>query len=220
MAASSWSPRITIIRTGSFIIVFASPSGMVIVFFNFPIMLVLIVIAESLIKILLTDKWLPSVPLLQLLCITGATYPIHSLNLSMLNVKGRSDLFLKLEIIKVFLIVGTAIICIPYGVLTLVAGQVVISIVAYFINSYYSGKILKYGVKEQIKDIIPYLGLSVIMMILTWSLKLLITDQVNILMISQIIFALLFYIITAKFFNLDAYKKFVIIIKDNILKMN
>ncbi len=101
---------------------------LMVVFVVTPVLIFLAVLAEPVFVFLFTEKWLPAVPYFQILCMTGILFPLHSYNLSILNVKGRSDLFLKLEVIKKVIIVITIIIAIPFGILALLYGQVIISL--------------------------------------------------------------------------------------------
>ena len=133
-----------------------------VVFVVTPVMVSLGILAEPIFRFLFTEKWLPAVPYFQILCITGILYPLHAYNLGVVNVKGRSDLFLKLEIAKKILITITLLITIPFGIMALLYGQVFISIVAFFINSHYSGKFLNYPAYRQIFDIAPIILLSVL----------------------------------------------------------
>src|SRR5690606_25748768 len=121
-----------------------------VIFIIAPVLCLMVVTAEPLIRFLLTEKWLPAVPYFQVLAIGGILYPIHSYNLNVLKVKGRSDLFLKLEIWKKVLIVATLLITYRFGIIGIVWGQVLNSVVAFFINTYYTGKIIHYGSWEQI----------------------------------------------------------------------
>lgn len=187
-------------------------------FINFPLMLGLIVVADPLIRVLLTEKWLPAVPYFQLLCIVGFLYPIQSLNLNIIKVKGRSDLFLKLEIIKKIIIALAIVICLQFGILALIIGQVITSFVAYFINSYYSGRFIDYGIKEQITDILPYLSMAIFMAIATWSVGFLFGNQHILKLLVQIIFAIGIYSTLSKILKLDAFKEAVVIFRINILK--
>ncbi len=131
-------------------------------FIIFPLMMLLCGLSESLIKILLTDKWLPSVPLLQVLCFSFMFYPIHAINLNLLQVKGRSDLFLRLEIIKKTVITIVLFATAPFGVLIMCYGIIFTSVLALIINTYYTGELIKIGFFTQIKDILPVLILSFI----------------------------------------------------------
>lgn len=125
-----------------------------------PILTFMAVLAEPLFRFLFTEKWLPAVPYFQVLCLTGILYPIHSYNLNVLKVKGRSDLFLKLEVIKKIIIVLTIVVSIQFGIMGLIWGQVFTSGLAFFINTYYTGKFIRYGAWQQFVDIIPVLALS------------------------------------------------------------
>lgn len=118
-----------------------------------PLMLLLIVIAEDLFLLLLGDKWLPSVPYFQILAIASIFRPIGVYNLNILKVKGKSDMFLKLEIIKKIVGVIAIAVTLPFGILPLVYSLTVTSILFAFLNALYSGKLINYGVSEQIKDI-------------------------------------------------------------------
>lgn len=118
------------------------------------------VLATSLFQFVFGEKWLPAVPYFRILCITGILYPLGVYNLNILNVKGRSDIFLRVELIKkVFVTIGI-IIAIPFGIWALLAFQAVSSLFSYFLNSYYSGRFIQYPIAEQIKDILPTLLLS------------------------------------------------------------
>ena len=124
-----------------------------VVFVVTPVLITLAVLAEPVFRFLFTEKWLPAVPYFQILCVTGILYPLHSYNLDILNVKGRSDLFLKLEVYKKILILIILFITIPMGIIELLVGQVVISFVAFFINAHYTGKFINYSAFKQIIDI-------------------------------------------------------------------
>ena len=120
---------------------------------TFILMIGLAATANKIIHVLIGDSWLPVVPYLQLLCFVGMMYPLQALNLNMLMVKGRSDLFLRLEVIKKILAIPTVVIGIIFGIKIMIAGMIVNSLIAYYVNSYWSGKLIGYSVKEQIADI-------------------------------------------------------------------
>lgn len=122
---------------------------------SFTCLLGLAALAKPLIILLIGEKWLPSVIFLQILCFAAMLYPLHAINLNMLMVKGRSDLFLKLEIIKKVIGIAPVVIGIFYGIEIMLIGSVIISFVAYFLNSYYSAKLIDYSALTQIKDILP-----------------------------------------------------------------
>lgn len=129
----------------------------------FPLMIGLAVCAEPLIVLILTEKWLPAVPFLQIMCITYAFWPIHTANLQAINAIGRSDIFLKLEIVKKVIAILILLLSIPMGIYVMVLLQPVNSLIATFINSYPNKRILKYSFTDQMKDILPSLLLSIVM---------------------------------------------------------
>ena len=139
-----------------------------VVFIMAPLLCLLIVTAEPLIRFLLSEKWLPAVPYFQVLAVAGILYPIHSYNLNILTVKGRSDLFLKLEVWKKLLTVLILVISTQFGIMGIVWGQVMVSVLAFFINTYYSGEILDYGSFQQIADLLPTLILSALVAIIVY----------------------------------------------------
>ena len=192
----------------------------ILVFINFPLMIFLIAVSEPLIRLLLTEKWLPAVPYFRLVCIVGMLRPIQSLNINILKVKGRSGLILRLTIAKL-IIAGIVIsISIQWGVLFLVVGQVVISFIAYYINSYYSGLFINYGLWEQVKDVFPYAIFSSVTGLIIWGVSLF-YDNGNILMlILQLITGIGIYFFLAYIFHLDAFKEAVLIFNEYKKKFN
>src|ERR1035437_7606776 len=100
-------------------------------------------------------------------------YPLHAINLNMLQVKGRSDLFLRLEIIKKCIAVLPVILGVFYGINFMLWGSVFISFVAYFLNSYYSATLINYSTWSQIKDILPTFLVSIFVSACMWSITLL-----------------------------------------------
>lgn len=128
---------------------------------TFMLMLGMSAVSESLIISLIGEKWEPSVIYLQLVCFVGMFYPLHALNLNMLQVQGRSDLFLRLEVIKKIIAVPTILLGIFLGVKVLIISMIGLSIISYYLNSYWSGKIIGYSFIQQIKDIAPAFALAV-----------------------------------------------------------
>lgn len=129
-------------------------------FLIFPMMLILSAVANPLVRILLTDKWSGCVVLLQIICFQMMWYPIHAINLNLLTVKGRSDLFFRLEVLKK--IIGVCIMCItiPNGIIWMVSGGIVSSMIALVINTYYTGKLIHVGYLKQMRDLLPIFGIS------------------------------------------------------------
>lgn len=113
--------------------------------------------ADNLIIVLIGDKWLPSTYYLQLLSIAGLFYPISAINQNIIILKGRTDLFLKLEILKKILIIPTVVIGILAGIKYMLIGIIINKAIAYFINAHWSGSFIDYKLTDQIKDILPIL---------------------------------------------------------------
>ena len=126
-----------------------------VLFWLTPVMALSATLAEPLFRIVLTEKWLPAVPYFQILCFIGLMFPVHSYNLNILKVKGRSDLYLKLEIVKKSLTVIGILIALPYGIFALLWTQVVLNLIAFGINTFFSGKFIGYNLKSQVRDIFP-----------------------------------------------------------------
>ena len=140
---------------------------------SFACMLGLAAVAKPLIILLIGEKWLPAVGFLQIICFSGMLYPLHAINLNILQVKGRSDLFLKLEIIKKIIAVGPLVLGVLFSIEYMLWGSVCTSFIAYFLNSYYSANLINYPTKEQIKDILPTFLVSFVTATAMWSLTLL-----------------------------------------------
>ena len=132
-------------------------------FIIFPLMIGVASLAFPLISTILGNKWAYSAQLLQILCLGMMLYPVHAININLLQVKGRSDLFLKLEICKK--IIGIALLCatFPFGLIPMCWGIVLYSIISLFINTHYTGKLIHIGFFRQIKDLLPTLSYSISM---------------------------------------------------------
>ena len=132
-------------------------------FIVFPLMVGLAAVADPFIMILLTDKWEGSIYLLQIICFSLMWYPVHAINLNILQVVGRADYYLKLEIIK--RIQGILILCVtlPFGIVFMCYGQVLSSLLSLFWNTHYTKKLIGYGYFAQMKDLLPVLIHSLVM---------------------------------------------------------
>ena len=109
---------------------------------------------------LVTDKWAECVPYLQVLCFSLMWFPVHAINLNLLKVKGRSDLFLKLEIIKKIIATIVVVFSVPSGVLGMCVGAIFTSVFCLVVNTYYTGKLIHVGFLRQMLDLTPTLLLS------------------------------------------------------------
>lgn len=133
------------------------------VFLVFPIMIGMAALAHPLVISLVTDKWAECIPYLQIICFSSMWYPVHAINLNLLQVKGRSDLFLRLEIIKKVVITVAIFICVPFGIMGICYGAVCTSLINLAINTYYTGKLINVGFFRQMMDMTPTLLVSLAM---------------------------------------------------------
>lgn len=156
-------------------------------FIVFPMMTGLSAISEPLINVLLTSKWAGCVIYLQIICFAMMWYPIHAINLNLLQVKGRSDLFLRLEIIKKILGVSILCITVPMGLLTMCYGQIFSSIICLIINTHYTGKLINVGFLRQMRDLMPSLINSLIMGLIVYFSLLLVSSMILKLIIGIVI---------------------------------
>lgn len=129
-------------------------------FVIFPIMLMLSALARPLVITMITEKWEHSIIFLQIMCFSMMWYPIHAINLNLLMVKGRSDLFFRLEIIKKITGISILLITLPMGLVPFCYGGIFSSMVALIINTYYTGKLIHIGYIKQMKDLLPIFSLS------------------------------------------------------------
>jgi len=130
----------------------------------FPVMILTSLLARPIIILLLTEKWLPCVVLIQWLCLARMFTPLSAINMNILNAVGRSDLFMKLDFSKLPLLLLTFAITIPISVEAIVIGDFVSTFICFFINAYLPGRMFGYGAWEQIKDW-RYIILSILIMV-------------------------------------------------------
>lgn len=173
---------------------------------TFACMLGLAATAKPVILILIGEKWLVAVKYLQIICFSGMLYPLHAINLNILQVKGRSDLFLKLEIIKKGLAVGPICLGIFLGIEYMLLGSVINSFIAYYLNARYSQGMINYSVLEQVKDILPTFIVSLCVAAVMWSITLLEMNNYLLLLIQCIVGILMAVMIYEKL-NLEEYKE-------------
>ena len=139
---------------------------------SFMLLFGLAAVAESLVVVLIGPQWREAAHYLQILCFSACLYPLHAINLNMLQVQGRSDLFLKLEIVKKIIAVGP-LLGIFIDIDWMLWGSLVTSVIAYFLNARYSGTLIGYPIRAQIKDILPSFGVAAAMAACVWPLSLL-----------------------------------------------
>lgn len=182
----------------------------------FPLMAGLAAVAEPLVKLLLTDKWLPCVPYLQIYCFCFAFYPVHTCNLQAINAMGRSDLNLKLEVIKKsygILALLIAVFCFDSPIAIAMTG-VFTTIISCFVNAHPNKKLINYSYAEQMKDLLPSFAVSLIMGAVVFGIGYLALPNA-ILLVMQVITGVIVYLLVSAVFKLAPY----IMLRDMCLKM-
>lgn len=187
-------------------------------FVLFPVMIGLAALAEPCIVVLITEKWLPSVELLQIICFSLMWYPIHALNLNLLQVKGRSDLFLRLEIIKKVLGVTMLVITLPISVKAMCYGSIIASIIALVINTYYTGKLIQVGFFRQMKDILPSLLLALLMGGSVWAVITFLPLTYVLQLVVGVPMGIIIYLVVAYLFRMHELQSAIEIIRNNLRK--
>lgn len=171
---------------------------------TFCCMLGLAAIAEPMIVTLIGEQWLPAVPLLQIICFMMMLYPLHAINLNMLQVQGRSDLFLKLEILKKIIAVGPLLMGVFMDIYWMLWGSVITGFISYYLNAFYSGRFLNYSIWEQIKDILPSFIVAILMALVVFALSY-INLPPYVLLVIQLLTGVVLVVILCEFTKLDAY---------------
>lgn len=181
-------------------------------FVVFPICVSLGILASPLIEIVLTSRWMSSVPLLQILCVGFALSPIMMINLSILNVKGRSDIYLKTEIIKKIIAILVLLVTLPFGLNWLCWGIVIYNFVDSMISIYYAKKVIRTSFLIQLKGLSLILLSSIIMGIIMWIMIQFIESLWLKVIIGSLV-GLILYIRLAKIFRITEYLIFLDLIK-------
>lgn len=187
---------------------------------NVPIMLGMLVTAESLIVVLFGKQWLPCVPYIQILCLSGILFPLHVLNLNVLMAQGHSNLFFRLEVIKKVtgvVLLGAA--C-SFGIVAIAWSAVLSGVIAFVINAHYSGKLLDYGVFRQTVDLLPCLAGSVLMAACTWFVTLLHIRPHILLLTVQVLTGVIIYVMFCHVLRLSSFVEMVKLVKTNLRTAN
>ena len=131
-------------------------------FVTTPLMFALAGVAHPFIYCLIGPQWDLAASFLPLICISMSLYPLHAINLNMLQVQGRSDLFLKLQIVKNAIAVGPILLGVFLNIYWMLIGTIISGIISFFLNSFYSGKLIGYSSVAQLRDIIPFYGIGLL----------------------------------------------------------
>lgn len=188
----------------------------VVVLLIFPIMLVLAAVARPFVLVLLTEKWLPATPFLQIICLAMTLYPLNAINLNICKVLGRSDIFLRLEIVKKIIALVVVIIAIPWGVLAIASSALLTGMIGFYLNAKYNGELIDYPWLDQLKDIIPTFLLAAVAAGCAWSAGFLPLDSPALLLLSQVAIGAGAYLLLCRFFKLSAYNELLAIARERI----
>ena len=187
-------------------------------FITAPLMLGLAAIAEPIFDLILGREWLPAVPYFQVLSLAAMLFPIHAFNVNVLKVYGRSDLFLKLELIKKSFLALGLILGFQFGVIGLVWSGVIVSFISLLINTYYSSKLINYSTKRQLLDMLPILLLASLTFLLMYYSVYLFIDYSNIIQIAiASLIGITFYLLIHSFFKASPLYALLTLIKNRNL---
>ena len=181
-------------------------------------MFMLAAIAKPLILVLLGPKWIGCVPFIQILCFNYVLYPLHALNINMMTLQGRSDLLLILQILKNVITLIPIAIGIWIGIYWMLLASVLLGVVEYFLNSYYSGKTLNYSSWDQIKDVSPAMIISILVSGIVFSLSFLPISHLAILPMQLVLGAGLI-IVVMNYYKLPEYVELKGIVLEYVKKL-
>lgn len=170
-----------------------------------PMMMGLAFCSDNIVRLVLTEKWMKCVPYLRIFCITYMFWPLHTANLNAINALGRSDWFLRLEIIKKIMGLTVLLLTMWHGVMVMAYSLLLTSVLSQIINSWPNRKLINYSYIEQLQDILPSILISVFMGICV-SLVNIFKLPLLIKLITQIILGVLIYISMSEFLKLESYK--------------
>lgn len=188
-------------------------------FVIFPVMTLLSILSHSFVSVVLTEKWIAVVPLMQWLGFTRMMTPISALNLNILKASGRSDLFLWTDLSKLPLIVLNMIITIPLGIKYVAIGSSIVTFICYFINAYFPGKIFGYGAGKQIKDCFKIIIAILVMAVTTIPLLYLIENQFLMLTIGGLL-GITSYLLTSYVLKISELTELKLAVMQVVLKKN
>ena len=169
-------------------------------------------VSEPLIYCMIGPKWHEASTYLPLICVASTLYPLHAINLNMLQVQGRSDLFLGLEVIKKVIALAPLFIGAFVGIMPMLWTNIVVGIIAYFLNSYYSGRLLGYSSWMQLRDIAPSYSLAMAVALSVYFLKWLPLSYWVVLPLQIVVGAVVFFTL-CKMFKMNEYKEIMDILK-------
>ncbi len=169
----------------------------------FPMMAGFAAVAEPALTLILGEKWLPAVPFLQIFCVASAMRPIHSANLQAINALGRSDIYLRLAVIKNVMGLVVLVVSVPFGIYAIAIGQIIYAILSAIINAWPNKNLFGYSAKEQLVDILPALGLALVMGVLVYLISFAAMPALVLLLV-QITAGAVIYLGLARLFKLES----------------
>ena len=178
-----------------------------------PFFLCLAVMAEPIIKVLLTEKWLRAVPIMQIFCFARFITLISGINVNLLYVLGKTDLVLKQEYIKIIVRISLLVTALPHGIFYIALAELLSTMVHFFINTYSPGKIMNYGAIKQFIDLLPILLCGLITVVLLYISNLLIQKDIFKLLVSPIV-AIPTYILAVRLLKIKEYSLLISLIKN------
>lgn len=167
-------------------------------------MISLSAISEPFIYCLIGEQWQQAATFLPLICISMSLYPLHAINLNMLQVQGRSDIFLVLEIVKKVIAVGPICLGIFIDIYWMLAGSIVTGIISFFLNSHYTGRDLGYSSWQQLKDVAPSFGIALLIAISMYFLKYLPLNN-YVILVMQLTTGIVLFVIICERWNIKEY---------------
>lgn len=187
------------------------------IFIMAPMMMVLAFSSVNVVTLVLTEKWLPCVPFLCIFCIDYMFWPVHTANLNAINALGRSDIFLKLEIIKKVVGLSLLFYTMQYGVLAMAYGMLVSGVASQIINAWPNRKLLGYGYLHQLRDLLPSIILAVISGAVSYGVGLL-PLHLGMLLALQIFAGAITYLILSYVFHVDSLQYLLGIVRPAVMK--
>jgi O-antigen/teichoic acid export membrane protein len=184
---------------------------------TFPMMVGLSLVATPIISVLFTDKWLPSVPYLQVLSIVGIFYPLEITNGNMFKAIGHSGLLFNITLIKRIWDVIVIAITFRWGIMAMIYGQLMNSSLFYLINLYITQKLLKYTIYEQLNDLMPIIGSTILMALSIVMLNLLSIEHAFFLLILQVVTGVIVYSTTCYLFRIEIFMEIFFLAKPKYL---
>ena len=183
-----------------------------------PLLVGLAFVGDTFVRLILTEKWMPCIPYMRIFCVTFMFYPIHTANLNAIKALGRSDLFLKLEIIKKIVGLAALFLTMNISVLAMAYSTLAVSFVGQIINSWPNKKLLGYDFTDQIKDVLPPILLSCFMGACVLQLERLGFSDVQTLLL-QIILGVMIYISGAWILKIESFQYFLEILKPHLARL-